>query len=77
MKQAPRNALRPLGGVEASAELYARSFVPHHSAEAVTFILDFFSKVTGQVPCFEFSFVPDLTAVEVLLREELGKTYAA
>jgi hypothetical protein len=77
LAQAPSNALRPLGSVEASAELFARSFVPHHSAEAVTFILDFFSKVTSQVPCFEFSFVPDLTAVEVLLREELGKTYAA
>ena len=77
LAQALSNALRPLGSVEASAELFARSFVPHHSAEAVTFILDFFSKVTSQVPCFEFSFVPDLTAVEVLLREELGKTYAA
>jgi hypothetical protein len=77
LAQAPSNALRPLGSLEASAELYARSFVPHHSAEAVTFILDFFSKVTGQVPCFEFSFVPDLTAVEALLREQLGKTNAA
>jgi hypothetical protein len=77
LAQAPSNALRPLGSVEASAELYARSFVPPHSADAVTFILEFFGKVTSQVPCFEFSFVPDLTAVEVLLREELGKTHAA
>ncbi len=77
LAQAPSNALRPLGSMEASAELYARSFVPHHSAEAVTFILEFLSKVTSQVPCFEFSFVPDLTAVEALLREELGKTNAA
>ena len=69
--------LRPLSRTEASAELYARSFVPHHSAEAVTFILEFFSKVTSRVPCFEFSFVPDFTAVEALLREELGKTNAA
>jgi hypothetical protein len=77
LAQAPSNSLRPLGSAEASAELYARSFVPHHSAEAVTFILDFFSKVTSQIPCFEFSFVPDLTAVEALLREQLGKTNAA
>jgi hypothetical protein len=29
------------------------------------------------VPCSEFSFVPDFSAVEVLLREALGKTHAA
>jgi hypothetical protein len=71
------NALRPLSRTTASAELFARSFVPHHSPDAVAFILEFFSQVTTCVPCFAFSFVPDPTAVEVLLREELGKTYAA
>ena len=77
LAQAPANALRPLSRTEASAELYARSFVPHHSSDAVAFILELFSRITTQVPCFEFSFVPDFTAVEVLLREALGKTHAA
>jgi hypothetical protein len=77
LAQAPRNSLRPLSRTEASAELYARSFVPHHSSDAVAFILEFFSRITSQVPCFEFSFVPDFSAVEVLLREALGKTHAA
>ena len=77
LAQAPANALRPLSRTEASAELYARSFVPHHSSDAVAFILELFSRITTQVPCFEFSFVPDFTAVEVLLREALGKTPAA
>jgi hypothetical protein len=77
LAQAPRNVLRPLSRTEASAELYARSFVPHHSSDAVAFILEFFSRVTTEVPCFEFSFVPNFTAVEVLLREALGKTHAA
>jgi hypothetical protein len=72
-----RNALRPLGRTVAAAELYARSFVPHHSPAAVAFNLEFLSKVTTRVPCFDFSFVPDITAVEVLLREEFGKTVAA
>jgi hypothetical protein len=72
-----KNELRPLSRSSATAEVYARSFVPHHSSEAATFNLEFLSKVTSAVPCFDFSFVPDITAVEVLLREELGKTYAA
>jgi hypothetical protein len=72
-----KNAVRPLSRTAASAELYARSFVPHHSPRAVAFILEFFSKVTACVPCSVFSFVPDSTAVEALLSEELGKIIAA
>jgi hypothetical protein len=72
-----RNEIRPLSRTTASAELFARSFVPHHSTDAITFILEFFSKVTDSVPCSEFSFVPDFTAVEALLREDVGKIIAA
>jgi hypothetical protein len=72
-----RNEVRPLSRTTASAELFARSFVPHHSSEAITFILEFFSKVTDCVPCFAYSFVPDVTAVEALLSENAGKIIAA
>ena len=72
-----RNALRPMSRTAASAELYARSFVPHHSSDAVAFNLEFLSAVAADVPCSEFSFVPDISAVEVLLREDFGKTVAA
>jgi hypothetical protein len=72
-----QNAIRPLSRTTASAELFARSFVPHHSTDAITFILEFFSKVTDCVPCSEFSFVPDSTAVEALLSEDIGKIIAA
>jgi len=72
-----KNALHLLSRTTACAELFARSFPPHHSPDGVAFILEFFSRVTACIPCFEFSFVPDFTAVEVLLREELGKTAAA
>jgi len=72
-----RNEIRPLSRTTASAELFARSFVPHHSTDAITFVLEFFSKVTDCVPCSEFSFVPDFTAAEALLREDVGKIIAA
>jgi hypothetical protein len=72
-----RNSLRALGRTAASAELYARSFVPHHCSDAVAFNLEFLSGVATDVPCFDFSFVPDITAVEVLLGEDFGKTAAA
>jgi hypothetical protein len=72
-----QNEIRPLSRTTASAELFARSFVPHHSTDAIEFILEFFSKVTDCVPCSDFSFVPDSTAVEALLSEDVGKIIAA
>jgi hypothetical protein len=62
------NELRPLGAAESAAELFARSFVPHHSHEGLSSVLKFFHAVTSSVPCFGFSFVPDFTAVEAVCR---------
>jgi hypothetical protein len=62
------NELRPLGMAESTAELFARSFVPHHSPDGLSAVLKFFHAVTASVPCFGFSFVPDFTAVEAVCR---------
>jgi hypothetical protein len=62
------NELRPLGVAESTAELFARSFVPHHSPDGLSAVLKFFHAVTASVPCFGFSFVPDFTAVEAVCR---------
>jgi hypothetical protein len=62
------NELRPLGIAEGTAELFARSFVPHHSPDGLSAVLKFFHAVTTSVPCFGFSFVPDFTAVEAVCR---------
>jgi hypothetical protein len=64
----------PLHPTKASAELFARSFVPHHSVQGLTFVLEFFDKLTSMVPCFSYSFVPDVSAVEALLASSVGKT---
>lgn len=62
------NELRPLGVAESTAELFARSFVPHHSPDGLSAVLKFFQAVTASVPSFGFSFVPDFTAVEAVCR---------
>ncbi len=69
LSHAPRNCLQPMGTVPATAELFARSFVPHHSADSLSFLLNFFAELTRSVPCSQFEFVPDISAVEALLRE--------
>ncbi|HKV06118.1 MAG TPA: hypothetical protein VJO53_13560 [Candidatus Acidoferrales bacterium] len=52
----------------AAAELFARSFVPHHSSEGLQFTLQFLDRVAREVPCSVFRFVPDISAVEAIHR---------
>ncbi|MGA8408217.1 MAG: hypothetical protein WB680_13650 [Candidatus Acidiferrales bacterium] len=68
LRHGEANELRPLGAAEGTAELFARSFVPHHSPDGLSAVLKFFHAVTASVPCFGFSFVPDFTAVEAVCR---------
>jgi len=53
----------PLSPGRAAAELFARTFVTHHSEEGIRFTLDFLDRVAREVPCFLFRFVPDPSAV--------------
>jgi hypothetical protein len=62
------NEQQPLPAGLAAAELFARSFVPHHSAEGIRFTLDFLDRVARDIPCSVFRFVPDESAVEAICR---------
>ena len=53
----------------AAAELFARSFVPHHSHEGLEFTLRFLDRVAREIPCSVFCFLPDQSAVEAICRE--------
>lgn len=52
----------------AAAEFLARCFVPHYSADAMAFTLEFLDRVAHQTPCFAFKFLPDKSAVEAICR---------
>ncbi len=54
----------------AAAELFARSFVPHYSAEALRFALQFLEQVARRIPCSVFRFIPDESAVEAVCRAQ-------
>jgi hypothetical protein len=53
----------------AAAELFTRSFVPHHSPTGLQFTLRFLDRVAREVPCAIFRFLPDKSAVEAIYRE--------
>lgn len=68
LEHGSRNKLTPVPAVRAAAELLARSFVPHHSAEGLEATLRSLDRITRETPCSLFQFVPDQSAVEMIYR---------
>ena len=62
------HAVVPTGGSLAAARLFACSFLPFHSAEAVDRTMAAVEQVIRDVPCYDLWFAPDPTVIEVLKR---------
>jgi len=60
------NEQAQLGTTEAVARLFACSFLPFYSPEALEFTLGFFEEVVKEVPCHELRFFPDKRVVEFI-----------
>lgn len=59
LKHGKKNELVELGTTEAMARLFACSFLPFYSLEALKFTAEFFEEVAKAVPCYELRFFPD------------------
>jgi hypothetical protein len=68
LRHARRTALRALGRAEAAARLLARSFPPPWDAEGLARALEAAHRVVEAVPCYDFAFRPDRSAVEAARR---------
>ncbi len=66
LEQAPSNELVAMPRSAATAEIFARSFVPRQSAQALDFTLQFIEQLAQALPCDVFRFVPQQSAVEVI-----------
>jgi hypothetical protein len=62
------NEIIPLEPSRAVAELFTRTFVPHHSPGGLEHVLQFTEQIARKVPVSLFRFVPDTNAVEAILR---------
>lgn len=67
LQHGTRNELIEMSRAHAAAELFARSFPPFHSPEGLQNVMDFLDRVVNLVPCYEFHFVPNESAVETVL----------
>jgi hypothetical protein len=61
-----QNELLPVNPVQASAELFARSFVPWYRPECLSFSLGFMQSIVTHVPVFILRFVPDANVIDFL-----------
>jgi hypothetical protein len=69
LEHSDHTELLSLSPGRAAAELFTRSFVPHHSPKGVQFTLRFLDRVAREIPCSIFRFLPDRSAVEAIYRE--------
>jgi len=66
LEHGPSNELVPMPHSVATAEIFARSFMPRHCPEALSFALNFIEELAREFPCHTFRFVPKQSAVEAI-----------
>ena len=66
LEQSPTNEFQAMPLAKASAELFARCFVPYYLADGMQFALSFFDELTRSIPCSVFRFAPTESAVEAI-----------
>ncbi|MGA2810834.1 MAG: hypothetical protein ABSG16_05500 [Candidatus Acidiferrum sp.] len=66
LEQWPSNELVAMPRSVATAEIFARSFVPRHCPEALNFALHFIEQLAQEFPCDVFRFVANRSAVEAI-----------
>lgn len=64
------NRIEPVTVPHGAALLAARSFVPFHDSEALSFCLGFLGELATEVPCHTFAFVPDSSASGFVLEQD-------
>ncbi len=67
LQHGEQNEIVELSRSQAVGELFARCFPPFHSAAGLENTLDFLNKILEVVPCYQFQFVPEASAVQMAL----------
>lgn len=67
LQHGAQNRIRLLPKAQAVGEVFARTFPPFHSAEGLEGTLEFINRALDAVPCYEFQFVPNESAIKAVL----------
>jgi hypothetical protein len=55
-----------VGRMEAATRLLVCCFPPFHDPEGMTFVMDFLSQITAEIPCYELGFVPEPSVIDFI-----------
>jgi hypothetical protein len=67
LQHGPSNRIEPMSKARALGEVFARCFPPFHHPHGLEGALEFIQHALDVVPCYEFQFVPDRSAVDAVL----------
>lgn len=67
LQHGAHNGIAEMQPAQAVGELFARCFPPFHSAQGLQNTVEFLERVVSTVPCYEFQFLPERSAVEMAL----------
>ncbi len=67
LRHSDRNELKRLSPIEAANRLMVRCFPTFWHKEGMQFALDFCARIASGIPCYEFGFVPDESAVNFIM----------
>ena len=70
LRKYPTNYLKRLPQQDAATQILTRCFPTFHLAEGMEFTLEFIDELTRRVPCYELGFVPEDSAIEMVLNHD-------
>ncbi|HUT71652.1 MAG TPA: hypothetical protein VMW89_13345 [Desulfatiglandales bacterium] len=71
LRHGQENSIKEIKGIDPVSRLITCSFLPHWDPQGMAFSMDFFTDLAAHIPCYEFTFKPDKTAIE-LVKEIAG-----
>ena len=66
LRHGQENSIKEIKGIDSVSRLITCSFLPHWDPQGMAFSMDFFTDLAAHVPCREFTFKPDKTAIELV-----------
>jgi hypothetical protein len=66
LKHGSTNSITKVEGIDPPSRLLTCSFPPYWDPKGMDFTLKLFAKLTAKVPCYELSFRPDESIVEII-----------
>jgi hypothetical protein len=66
LRHGQEDSIEKIKGIDSVSRLITCSFLPHWDPRGMAFSMDFFTDLAAYVPCSEFTFKPDKTAIELV-----------